>query len=186
MIAYFNKFEISLTKEEALSVTGPGDQIVNLNLLTSKSKIRKQLDKIDPQCIKEELKEYGITPYSKDYDEMQIVWLAAASIVHEMNEKKTKSNIYTEQEKYDMKVETEVFATASHLESFINDIASEYKAVRESTTRIYNIIVKSKEYYDSQSEEWKQTPYAKFYKKHIRETEVAYNAICEGRETLIH
>lgn len=90
MIAYFNKFSISLTKEEALSVTGPGNQEENVRALIEKPRIQKQLSKISPEYIGDELEDYGIDYISEEWAQMSIVWIAAGNIVDKMHEKQKK------------------------------------------------------------------------------------------------
>jgi hypothetical protein len=84
--AYFDRFEIEMTVEQAKSASHQGrcdddvKQIVN--------ELRPQLDKIEPELIAAELKEYGawdeIELSDHEANLNRIVWIAAGNINEEV------------------------------------------------------------------------------------------------------
>lgn len=84
VIAYFNRFEISMTKGQAASASHSGDCRAEVLTLLEIPKIAKQLDKIGPVAIMEELREYGAWNDEELADNqanrLRIVWIAAGNI----------------------------------------------------------------------------------------------------------
>lgn len=87
MIAYFNRFSIEMTKEEAYSVSHQGACDNEVEILLQNKKIKRQLDKIDTIDLINELKEYGAWENEELEDrqanEARIVWLAGGNIVED-------------------------------------------------------------------------------------------------------
>lgn len=87
MTAYFERFTLSLTLAEALSASHPGPCDADVEELTRKPKIRRQLAKLDPADLAAELAEYGAWDNEELADHarnlQRIVWLAAGNIVDE-------------------------------------------------------------------------------------------------------
>lgn len=85
MFAHFNSFELQMTKAQAQSASHQGQCDDDVKALTQDPKIRRQLDKIPPEKIAAELKEYGAWDESELSDHAQnrrrIVWIAAGNIV---------------------------------------------------------------------------------------------------------
>lgn len=84
MFAYFERFEIQMTKAQALSASHPGPCDADVAELLRDRRITRQLDKIGPDKIRAELREYGawdeteLTDDSANRD--RIVWCAAWNI----------------------------------------------------------------------------------------------------------
>lgn len=94
MLAYFNRFTLSMTRSDAGSATHPGDCLPDVRLLLQRNKnLVRQLDKIDPDDIRAELKEYGAWDADEladnDANRERIVWIAAGNINNEIREKRT-------------------------------------------------------------------------------------------------
>lgn len=91
MYATFNRFEIELTKEQALNASHPGPCDQDVKALLSLPKVRRQLDKIPADKIREELKEYGAWDSEELADDQanrtRIIWIAAGNIREELYEK---------------------------------------------------------------------------------------------------
>lgn len=87
MTAYFNRFTLSMTLAEALSASHPGPCDVDVEELTRKPKIRRQLDKLNPDTVIDELREYGAWEDDELFDHARnlrrVVWLAACDIAEE-------------------------------------------------------------------------------------------------------
>jgi hypothetical protein len=87
MIAQFDKFEIEMTMAQAKSSSGPGDATEAVESLLTDRKIGRQLDKIGPDKIRDELREYGAWDDGELADEAEnmarIVWIAASNIKEE-------------------------------------------------------------------------------------------------------
>lgn len=84
MTTYFNRFTIEMTKAQALSASHQGQCDQGVYALVQHPKIARQLAKICPKDISEELKEYGAwdgDDLSNEGDnEQRIVWIAACNI----------------------------------------------------------------------------------------------------------
>lgn len=91
MLAYFNRFEIELTKKQALQGSHIGSCDNDIKELIQDKKIKKQLDKINPEDLKEELSEYGAwdSEQLSNYDDNleRILWIACGNIRDELAEK---------------------------------------------------------------------------------------------------
>lgn len=85
--ATFNRFEISMTKEQAESCSHPGDCMSDVKRLMHDPDIRKQMSHISPEHIRKELKEYGAWDEEELKDDesnkQRILWIAAGNIVEE-------------------------------------------------------------------------------------------------------
>ena len=87
MFASFNRFEIEMTRAQAHAASHQGQCDDDVAELLRHPKIARQLRKIGPDKIREELAEYG----AWDDDELaddeankaRIVWIAAGNIVEE-------------------------------------------------------------------------------------------------------
>lgn len=87
MFATFNRFELQITKDQALRGSHQGSCDDDVEGLLSLPAIKRQFKKIDPEKIKEELKEYGAWDDEelKDIEQNQarILWIACGNIVEE-------------------------------------------------------------------------------------------------------
>ena len=86
--------ELNITKADAQSVSGPGDQTHNVVRLSQKKYIQRQTQRIDPEMLRKELKEYGA--WNKEELENHIanierwLWLSGSSIIEGLYEKKRR------------------------------------------------------------------------------------------------
>lgn len=94
MFASFNRFEIQMTKKQALSVSHNGvcdDDVACLLMLPT---IKRQLAKISDNALAAELPEYGAWNDEELADrkanESRIIWIAAGNIREDMYEKSRK------------------------------------------------------------------------------------------------
>ena len=88
MQAYFDRFSIVMTKDQAESITQPGqDASPEVEALEKNPKIRRMLNKIDPTYIWQELREYGAWGDDELADEeknrLRILWIAGNNIREE-------------------------------------------------------------------------------------------------------
>lgn len=87
MEAYFNRFIIQMTKEQALSASHPGECDEDVKALLENKKIARQLDRIPAEKIAAELKEFGAWDEEELKDESanreRIIWIAAGNIKEE-------------------------------------------------------------------------------------------------------
>ena len=87
MFATFNRFEIQMTLTQAESASHQGRCDDDVSELAKAPAIARQLAKIDPQAIRDELREYGAWDDDELSDHEQnlqrILWIAAGDIVEE-------------------------------------------------------------------------------------------------------
>lgn len=87
MYAIFNRFEIQMTKAQAMSASHPGPCDLDVAALVKQPKIARQLDKISRDAIREELREYGAWDATELADDAanraRLVWIAAGNIREE-------------------------------------------------------------------------------------------------------
>lgn len=87
MYASFNRFELKMTKGHALQGSHQGQCYPDVVNLSEVPYIRRQLDKINPDDIRAELKEYGawdeVELSNNEENRYRIVWIAAGNIVEE-------------------------------------------------------------------------------------------------------
>ncbi len=87
MWATFNRFEIRVTKNDAISASHPGPCDADVAYLRTRPYIARQLRKLDPWKLAEELEEYGAwdTDQLADYDANldRILWIACGNIAEE-------------------------------------------------------------------------------------------------------
>ena len=85
MIAQFNRFSIEMTMAQAQNATHSGVCDNDVKALLKDRKIQRQLNKIDPNLISLELKEYGAWDSKELLDteanKGRIVWIAAGNII---------------------------------------------------------------------------------------------------------
>ena len=85
MFAYFNRFSIQMTMRQAMFASHAGSCDKEVATLASFAEIRRQLDKIGPDKLAAELKEYGAWDSDEladdDANRERIVWIAAGDIV---------------------------------------------------------------------------------------------------------
>ena len=85
MFATFNRFEIQMTKQQALACSHPGPCDSDVNELLQDKKIARQLKKISDADLAAELGEYGAWDEEelkdREQNEARIIWLAAGDIV---------------------------------------------------------------------------------------------------------
>lgn len=84
MFATFNRFEIQMTKAQAQSASHPGPCDADVEELIKVPAISRQLAKIEPSKLAEELVEYGAWDAEEladhDANKRRIVWIAACNI----------------------------------------------------------------------------------------------------------
>ena len=84
MWAIFNRFDIQMTKAQAQSASHPGPCDADVEELIKVPEIRRQLAKLEPAKLAEELKEYGAWDDEELADNEQnkrrIIWIAAGNI----------------------------------------------------------------------------------------------------------
>lgn len=77
--------EIEMTMAQAQSATHPGQCDADVMALSQHRKIRRQLERIDPEVLRKELREYGAWDDEDLADHAQnlqrILWIAAGDIV---------------------------------------------------------------------------------------------------------
>lgn len=77
--------EIEMTMAQAQSATHPGPCDADVMTLSQHRKIRRQLESIDPEVLRKELREYGAWDDEDLADHAQnlqrILWIAAGDIV---------------------------------------------------------------------------------------------------------
>jgi len=87
MYASFNRFELQITRDQALTGSHQGSCDDDIKALLTLPAIKRQFKKIDPEKVKEELKEYGAwnDEELKDVDQNQarILWIACGDIREE-------------------------------------------------------------------------------------------------------
>ena len=87
MWASFNNLEIEMTLNQAESCSHPGDCEPDVRMLMEHPHIKRQRKRIDPELIRQELKEYGA--YSEedlqddDMNWVRILWIGANDITEE-------------------------------------------------------------------------------------------------------
>lgn len=84
MQSYFERFQIRLTKSQALQGSHPGPCDSDIAELLEVPAIKRQLDKIPADSIRAELKEYGawdeIELSNDDSNRARILWIACGNI----------------------------------------------------------------------------------------------------------
>ena len=84
MYAYFNRFIIQMTKNQARACSHQGQCDNDVKAALEIPAIQRQLKRINPDDIRAELRECGAwddTELESDYEnQMRIVWLAAGDI----------------------------------------------------------------------------------------------------------
>lgn len=84
MYASFSRFELKLTKKQALQGSHQGECHQDVKDLSDVPAIRRQLDKIPADDIRAELKEYGAWDETElsdnDENRIRILWIACGNI----------------------------------------------------------------------------------------------------------
>lgn len=84
MITYFDRFEISMTRNQARNAAHSGDCTADVKTLAETPAIKRQLKRIDPDDIRAELKEFGAWDDTELKDNranaLRILWIAAGNI----------------------------------------------------------------------------------------------------------
>lgn len=90
MYASFNRFELKITKAQALQGSHQGQCIEDVKALAALPAIKAQLKKIAPEKIREELQEYGAWDEKELADDQEniyrIIWVACCDIREEIRE----------------------------------------------------------------------------------------------------
>ena len=85
MYAQFNRFELSMTKQQAHFASHQGQCDEDVQELLKNKAIIRQFKKIDPEAIKSELSEYGawddVELSNVADNQARILWIAAGNIV---------------------------------------------------------------------------------------------------------
>ena len=91
MQTYFDRFTINITKDDASSGSHQGPCDEDIAYLVDKPTIRRQLDKINPEDIADELQEYGAWDETElsdhDQNRHRIIWIACGNITEEIAQK---------------------------------------------------------------------------------------------------
>jgi hypothetical protein len=95
MYAYFEHgFSLQLTRDQAESTFHQGDCLNEVRELLKNKNIERQLNKIDPEDIRRELKSTGGWESEEltdnEANRERILWIAAGNIVEEIKEKKRR------------------------------------------------------------------------------------------------
>lgn len=95
MTAYFDRFTIDLTFAQADLMSRPGqDATEEVQYHLSLPQIKRQFRKINPDAIRQELKEYGAWNTGELADDTRnqerILWIAAGNIKEEAYEKRRR------------------------------------------------------------------------------------------------
>jgi hypothetical protein len=92
MIAYFERFEIKMTLEQAKSVSHQGACDEDVKELLKNKKYLSQFKKIEPSKIIAELQEYGAWDLNELLDHeanlSRITWIAGGNIIEDYKEKR--------------------------------------------------------------------------------------------------
>lgn len=87
MYAQFNRFEIQLTKKQAEIGGHQGKCDDDIDYLLAIPKIKRRLNRIDPNKIRAELKEYGAWDDQElndiEQNQKRILWIACGNIIEE-------------------------------------------------------------------------------------------------------
>lgn len=87
MYATFERFEIRLTSADAAAASHKGQCDDDVAALLKKNYVRRQLDNIAADRIRDELREYGAWDETELADDAQnrarIIWIAAGNISEE-------------------------------------------------------------------------------------------------------
>lgn len=83
------RIELSMTLDQAESVSGPGDQDGNIQALLKQSDLQQQIDQYSDTLIASTLKEYGCwndddLQYSFN-NTLRLVWIAGCELTEEMH-----------------------------------------------------------------------------------------------------
>lgn len=93
MQAYFERFTLTITKEQARTGSHQGRCDDDIQYLLTVPAIRRQLNKIPAQDIRKELSEYGAWDESElsndDDNKARILWIACCNIREELNHETT-------------------------------------------------------------------------------------------------
>ena len=85
------RIELQMTMAQAESASHQGECILDVGALSHQPKIRRQLAKIDPQTLRDELTEYGAWDVEELSDHelnlLRLLWLAAGQIRDEALER---------------------------------------------------------------------------------------------------
>ena len=88
MFATFTRFEIEMTRKQALSASHMGRCDEDVQALVSHPKIKRQLKKISDEKLRDELREYGAWDHEelqdREENELRIIWIAAGNIADEL------------------------------------------------------------------------------------------------------
>ena len=87
MFAIFNRFQIQMTMRQAKQAYHQGQCEPDVEYLANVPRIANQLDKLDPNHIAAELREYGAWDEGElrdlHHNRLRLVWIAAGNIVEE-------------------------------------------------------------------------------------------------------
>ena len=94
MWASFNRLELNMTLAQAESCSHPGDCLPEVEELMEHPLIKRQRKRIDPDLIRQELKEHGCWSEEELQDDdmswVRILWIGANDIVEENFMKRSK------------------------------------------------------------------------------------------------
>lgn len=97
MIAYFNRFELHMTKKQAHFASHQGECIDDVRELLKNRDIARQFEKIAPYAIKAELSEYGawdeVELSDLQANQERILWIASGDIVSNIPNNKYKIGV---------------------------------------------------------------------------------------------
>ena len=89
MTAYFERFQITMTRAQAKGASHPGPCDDDIDFLLKMPSIKRQLAKIPDDVLASELREYGAwlddDLADRELNEARIVWIAACNITENGN-----------------------------------------------------------------------------------------------------
>ena len=91
MWALFNRFELNITKATAEQCSHPGDCERDVREAMAEPRYHRQLAKLDPDKVRDELQEYGawdeIELANKEMKLVRLFWISCGNIYDEVNSK---------------------------------------------------------------------------------------------------
>lgn len=95
MYASFNRFELKITKAQAMQGSHQGEGYPDIQALLTVPAIRRQFNKIPAELIALELKDYGAWDEQElsnhEENKARILWIACGDVTEEMHEKNRKA-----------------------------------------------------------------------------------------------
>jgi hypothetical protein len=88
MWALFNRFELNITRTTAEQCSHPGDCDADVRAAMDEFRYRRQLAKLDPDAVRDELGEYGAWDATELADDamnlVRLFWIACGNIIDDI------------------------------------------------------------------------------------------------------